>query len=104
MRCSPTSRRVVLAEVPFYPRQAAFENAEYVLNSTAHWRPLMNGYSGYTPASYAEYANTFWYFPRAHAIEAMRRAGVTHVMVHPRASATKRTPSSRSSARGRSSS
>ena len=74
---------MVLAEVPFYPRQAAFENAEYVLNSTAHWRPLMNGYSGYTPASYTEYANTFWYFPRAHAIEAMRRAGVTHVMVHP---------------------
>ena len=74
--------RVVLAEVPFYPRQAAFENGEYVLNSTAHWRPLMNGYSGYTPASYTEYANTFWYFPRAHAIEAMRRAGVTHVMVH----------------------
>ena len=75
--------RVVLAEVPFYPRRAAFENAEYVLNSTAHWRPLMNGYSGYTPASYAAYAEVFWYFPREHAIQAMRAAGVTHVMVHP---------------------
>jgi hypothetical protein len=75
--------RVVLAEVPFYPRQAIFENAEYVLNSTAHWRPLMNGYSGYTPASYVEHAEVFWHFPRDYAIEAMRRAGVTHVMVHP---------------------
>jgi hypothetical protein len=75
--------RVVLAEVPFYPRQAVFENAEYVLNSTTHWRPLMNGYSGYTPASYVDYAAVFWYFPRDYAIEAMRRAGVTHVMVHP---------------------
>ncbi len=75
--------RVVLAEVPFYPRQAAFENAEYVLNSTAHWRPLMNGYSGYTPASYTAYADVFWYFPRDYAVQAMRRAGVTHVMVHP---------------------
>jgi hypothetical protein len=75
--------RVVLAEVPFYPRQAAFENGEYVLNSTAHWRPLMNGYSGYTPASYAAYADVFWYFPREYAIQAMRQAGVTHVMVHP---------------------
>jgi hypothetical protein len=75
--------RVVLAEVPFYPRQAVFENAEYVLNSTMHWRPLMNGYSGYTPASYVDYAAVFWYFPRDYAIEAMRRAGVTHVMVHP---------------------
>jgi len=73
---------VVLAEVPFYPRQAVFENAEYVLNSTAHWRPLMNGYSGYTPASYVDYANVFWYFPRDYAIDAMKRAGVTHVMVH----------------------
>ena len=45
---------MVLAEVPFYPRQAIFENAEYVLNSTAHWRPLMNGYSGYTPATYVD--------------------------------------------------
>ncbi len=75
--------RVVLAEVPFYPRQAVFENGEYVLNSTAHWRPLMNGYSGYTPASYTAYADVFWYFPREEAIQAMRHAGVTHVMVHP---------------------
>jgi len=74
---------VVLAEVPFYPRQAVFENAEYVLNSTTHWQPLMNGYSGYTPASYVDYANVFWYFPRDYAIDAMKRAGVTHVMVHP---------------------
>ena len=78
-----TEPRVVLAEVPFYPRQATFENAEYVLNSTAHWHPLMNGYSGYTPASYVNFADAFWYFPRDYAIDAMRRAGVTHVMVHP---------------------
>jgi len=69
--------------VPFYPRQAVFENAEYVLNSTVHWRPLMNGYSGYTPATYNAVAEVFWYFPREYAIDAMRKAGVTHVMVHP---------------------
>ena len=74
-------------EVPFYPPQGVFENGAYVLNSTAHWRPLMNGYSGYTPGAYREYAATFWYFPQEHAIQAMRRAGVTHVMVHPAGSA-----------------
>jgi hypothetical protein len=74
---------VVLAEVPFYPARAFFENAPYVLNSTAHWRKLMNGYSGYVPGSYRRNAATFWYFPEEHAIEAMRRAGVTHVMIHP---------------------
>jgi hypothetical protein len=75
---------VVLAETPFYPPHAVFENAEYVLNSTAHWRPLMNGYSGYTPESYRRIAWTFWYFPDEQAINAMREAGVTHVTVHSR--------------------
>jgi hypothetical protein len=75
---------VVLAEVPFYPGHAVFENAPYVLASTAHWRPLMNGYSGYTPASYRKFADAFWYFPRDFAIDAMKKAGVTHIMVHPR--------------------
>jgi hypothetical protein len=75
--------RVVLVEVPFYPPQGVFLNGTYVLNSTAHWRPLMNGYSGYTPGAYRKYAETFWYFPREHAIQAMRKAGATHVMIHP---------------------
>jgi hypothetical protein len=75
--------RVVLVEVPFYPPEAIFMNAEYVLNSTAHWRPLMNGYSGYTPESYREVAWPFWNFPAEASIDAMRAAGVTHIVVHP---------------------
>jgi len=74
---------VVLVEVPFYPPEAIFQNAEYVLNSTAHWRPLMNGYSGYTPATYRELAWPFWNFPAAWSIDAMRAAGVTHLVIHP---------------------
>ena len=42
----------------------------------------MNGYSGYTPASYQRYADAFWYLPADWAIKAMKDAGVTHVMVH----------------------
>ena len=75
--------RVILVEVPFYPPNGVFQNGRYVLNSTAHWRRLMNGYSGYTPGAYREYAASFWYFPQPHAIQEMRKAGVTHVMVHP---------------------
>ncbi|HJR60967.1 MAG TPA: hypothetical protein VJ813_16270 [Vicinamibacterales bacterium] len=75
---------VVLVEVPFYPAEAAFQNAEYVLNSTAHWRPLMNGYSGYTPATYRDHAPVFWSFPDPGVVEAMRAAGATHLMLHPR--------------------
>jgi hypothetical protein len=73
---------VVVAEQPFFPRWAIFQNAPYVLASTAHWRPLMNGYSGYTPDSYQKFADAFWYFPQDWAIDAMKKAGVTHVVVH----------------------
>ena len=76
---------VVVAEQPFFPRGGIFLNAPYVLASTAHWRPLMNGYSGYTPAGYQRYADAFWYFPEEGAIQAMKDAGVTHVVVHPAA-------------------
>jgi hypothetical protein len=73
---------VLLVEVPFYPGHAAFENGEYVLNATAHWQPLMNGYSGLTPGSYRRRADAFWYFPADWAIRAIRGEGATHVMVH----------------------
>jgi hypothetical protein len=67
--------------MPFYPRQRRSKTA---LRAQLHrWRPLMNGYSGYTPVSYVKFADAFWYFPRDYAIDAIRRAGVTHVMVHP---------------------
>lgn len=73
---------VIVAEQPFFPRWAIFQNGPYVLNSTAYWKPLMNGYSGYTPATYQKYADAFWYFPQDWAIQAMKDAGVTHVVVH----------------------
>ncbi len=73
---------VLLVEVPFYPPDAFFENATYVLNSTAHWRPLANGYSGFLPASYRRRAAAFWFFPRDWAIDAIEREGATHIMVH----------------------
>ena len=43
---------------------------------------LDDGYSGYTPASYQRFADSFWYFPQEGAIQAMKDAGVTHVVVH----------------------
>ncbi len=73
---------VMLVEAPFYPPDAIFENGEYVLNSTGHWRPLMNGTSGATPMSYRRRAESFWFFPRDWAIDAMKKEGATHVMVH----------------------
>ena len=74
---------VVLVEQPFFPRWAIFQNGGYVLASTAHWRPLMNGYSGYTPDSYQKLCRCVLVLSRSDwAIDAMKQAGVTHVMVH----------------------
>jgi hypothetical protein len=73
---------VRLVEVPFWPPEAFFENGEYVINSTAHWRPLLNGYSGYLPQSYRDRAPFFWYFPQPRALDRLKPEGVTHVMVH----------------------
>lgn len=73
---------VLLAEMPFYPPDGVFQNGEYVLNATGHWRPVMNGYSGATPMSYRRYSETLWYFPEARAFAGLRHAGATHVMVH----------------------
>jgi hypothetical protein len=74
---------VVLVEVPVPPAAAIFENAPYVFASTAHWKKLVNGYSGYIPPDYRRLQPSLWHFPHATAIQAMRDVGVTHVMIHP---------------------
>ena len=73
---------LVLAELPFYPVEQVHRNAAYVLGSTAHFRPLLNGYSGFTPASYVERAEALQEFPDDRAIDTLRHAGVTQVIVH----------------------
>jgi hypothetical protein len=76
----PTNAIVV--EFPFYPPDRIFHNAQYLLESTRHWRPMLNGYSGIVPASYVEHYRELRGFPDARAIDALRAAGVTHVFVH----------------------
>jgi hypothetical protein len=53
-----------------------------MLNSTANWQPLVNGYSGFLPPSFYEHVKAFAAFPQPPALDALRRAGVTHVFVH----------------------
>jgi len=78
----PRRPGVVVAEFPFYPSAAIFLHAPYMLNSTANWQPTVNGYSGFLPPSFYEHVKAFAAFPQPTAIEALRRAGVTHVFVH----------------------
>ena len=72
----------VIAEFPFYSPHRIARNAPYVLASTLHWRPLVNGYSGVVPPSYVAHNEQFRTFPSDEAVQALRDAGVTHVVVH----------------------
>ena len=72
-----------VAEFPFYPPAAIFRNAPYVLNSTAHWKPLVNGYSGFVPGELSRASRTrSGDFPDDRSRAELQRLGVTHVVVH----------------------
>jgi hypothetical protein len=77
-----SARGAVIIELPFHPPDVFFANADYMLNSTRHWQPMLNGYSGYQPPSYAETFNAVQGFPNQAALTTLHDRGVTHVVVH----------------------
>jgi hypothetical protein len=72
----------VVADMPFPPPEAIFRNAPYMLGSTLHFKPMLNGYSGFLPPSYVAHYAQLASFPSAESIAALRRIGVTHIFVH----------------------
>lgn len=77
-----TNEAMVVVEMPFPPPGLIPRNAAYMLASTVHWNPLLNGYSGFTPESYVRRAELLRDFPSEAAIAELERSGVTHVVVH----------------------
>jgi len=75
-------RGAVVAEFPLFPPQQIFLNAEYMLNSTRHWKPILNGHSGIRPDSYDETYRRLASFPDAASIVALHDLGITHLVVH----------------------
>lgn len=72
----------VVIELPFYTESAGFAQARYMLNSTRHWRPMLNGYSGYRPPSYYATAEAVSTFPSSQSLQWLAEHGVTHVFVN----------------------
>jgi hypothetical protein len=68
-------------EFPLAPRQLEI-NARYVLMSTAHWQPLVNGYGAFWPADLQRLAQDTQSFPSDEAVEVIRNWGVRYVVVH----------------------
>ena len=62
-----------------YPRL----DADYTFWSTTHWRPLINGYSGYVPASFWKRVSRLERFPSDDTLADLRALHVRYVVVHP---------------------
>lgn len=82
-RVLATLPRGPVAEFPFYggARDVEF-NAVYMLFSTYHWQPLVNGYSDNIPPDFYTLATTLRGFPSAEAFRALRRVGTRYLVVH----------------------
>jgi hypothetical protein len=72
----------VVVEIPMPAGARWFANANYMLNATRHWKPMLNGYSGFAPGSFYDHAERLNAFPASGSIEWLRTTGVTHVFVH----------------------
>ena len=75
-------RRAVVVEVPFPMAGQWFLNGPYMVNSTRHWHPILNGYSGFRPESYERSYQAAREFPSDQSLIKLHELGVTHVVVH----------------------
>ena len=65
-----------------YRRTDFLNHTKYMYESTAHWRPLVNGYSDVTPPDFPDLASRINEFPDAETFAALRRLGVRYVIWH----------------------
>jgi hypothetical protein len=74
-----------VVEVPFFDRSVDYwRHARYMRLSTAHWRPLVNGYSDAVPPEFRERARVLAGFPDRPSFAALEPLGARYVVVHPR--------------------
>jgi hypothetical protein len=72
-----------VAEFPFYGGRIAFHlHTQYMLFSTAHWFPLVNGYSDHFPPDFREAASVLDAFPSNDAFDVLRKRRVRYIVIH----------------------
>jgi len=72
-----------LAEFPYWATAQDFHgHAEYMLGSTAHWQPLINGYSDHIPQDFRDAAQQLRGFPSPQAFAALEKYGARYVVLH----------------------
>ena len=72
-----------LAEFPYFARRTDFpRHAEYMLGSTYHWQPLINGYSDFIPGEWRRTAEAMSYFPTRQSFGILSDIGARYVVFH----------------------
>jgi hypothetical protein len=72
-----------VAEFPFYGQRPAFHlHAQYMLFSTTHWQPLVNGYSDHIPQGFRNDAPVLDSFPSNDSFALLRRRRARYITVH----------------------
>ncbi len=72
-----------VAEFPFYGERVAFHlHTRYMLFSTAHWSPLVNGYSDHIPSDFREAAVVLDGFPSDQGFQILKRRRVRYITIH----------------------
>ncbi|MFB3852189.1 MAG: hypothetical protein ACE148_00015 [Vicinamibacterales bacterium] len=72
-----------VAEFPFFwLRQDFHRHSFYMLNSTWHWQPLLNGYSDHIPADFRQIASSLRAFPSLEGFDVLRERRVLYVVFH----------------------
>jgi hypothetical protein len=79
-----TQPRFVVAEIPFAEadRLHSIHDGLYMFNSTWHWQPIVNGYSGFFPKTFLELADHTASFPDDRSIDYLKQRGVDLLVIH----------------------
>lgn len=72
-----------VAEFPDYYRRGDFpRHAIYMLNSTTHWMPLINGYSDHIPQEFRDQVIPLSSFPTRESFQILGKLGARYVVFH----------------------
>lgn len=70
-------------ELPYwYERSAYPRHAEYMLLSTYHWQPMINGYSDHIPQDFRDTALALNSFPSQESFAILKELGARYAMFH----------------------
>jgi hypothetical protein len=82
-RVLATLPRGPVAEFPYwYERHDFPRHAYYMLNSTSHWHPLVNGYSDHIPGDFRRSVVALSIFPSRESFHILSRANARYVVFH----------------------